>query len=78
MAGFIKVVVALTALVASIAAGGESLAQVAQPPTAKPEMMESCPGLDRLEPAARDAGRGALRARWRSGARSPMRGTRPS
>ncbi len=45
MAGFIKVVVALMALVASIAAGGDSLAQVAQPPTAKPEMMESCPGL---------------------------------
>ena len=45
MAGFIKVVVALMALVASIAAGGDLLAQVAQPPTAKPEMMESCPGL---------------------------------
>ena len=66
MAGFIKVVVALMALVASIAAGGDSIGASGAAANRQAGDDGKLPGPHCVEPAARDADRGAARARCRS------------
>jgi L-ascorbate metabolism protein UlaG (beta-lactamase superfamily) len=57
LAGPVRILMVLAALVALLTIDGRAVAQIQPPPTVKPEMVESCPGLiaarqPRVTPAA--------------------------